>query len=233
MNSAIDNPVETAAFDGPCPVCRSTEIASFQTVDQLRYATCRGCRAVFLDPVQRLDPARELERYRLHQNEVDDPAYRGFLRRLADPLLERLTPNREGLDYGCGPGPALAAMLREAGHCMEVYDPFFMPDPAVLERTYDFITCTEVIEHFHRPAEEFVRLDRLLRPGGWLGIMTSFLAADARFATWHYRRDPTHVVFYREETFRYLADRFAWQCEFPAANVALLRKNAPRIANEG
>mgnify|MGYP006188182119 CR=1 FL=1 len=28
-------------------------------------------------------------------------------------LLARLAPRSSGLDYGCGPGPALAAMLRE------------------------------------------------------------------------------------------------------------------------
>ena len=39
---------------------------------------------------------------------------------------------------------------------------------------------------------------RLVRPGGWLAVMTCFQTDDARFAGWHYRKDPTHVVFYRE-----------------------------------
>ena len=33
-----------------------------------------------------------------------------------EPLLARLGPASHGLDYGCGPGPALATMLREEGH---------------------------------------------------------------------------------------------------------------------
>ena len=41
--------------------------------------------------------------------------------------------------------------------------------------------------------------------------MTCFQNADDRFATWHYRRDPTHVVFYREETFAWLAAHFGWE----------------------
>ena len=90
--------------------------------------------------------------------------------------------------------------------------------------TYDFVTCTEVAEHFHRPADEFDRLERLLRPGGWLAVMTSFQTDDARFAGWHYRRDPTHVVFYRAETFRTIAARHGWDCEIPAKDVALMRK---------
>ncbi|MBN2536972.1 methyltransferase domain-containing protein, partial [candidate division WOR-3 bacterium] len=91
---------------------------------------------------------------------------------------------------------------------------------------YDFITCCETAEHFHRPADEFERLDRLLLPGGRLGVMTRFLADDVRFADWAYRRDPTHVVFYREATFRCLAARLGWECEFPGPDVALLRKGA-------
>ena len=35
--------------------------------------------------------------------------------------------------------------------------------------------------------------------------MTRFLADDAGFAGWRYRRDATHVVFYKETTFRNIA----------------------------
>lgn len=188
------------------------------------YWRCRQCEATFLDPSQLPDQSAELEQYRLHRNEVDDPDYRRFLAQLATPLLARLTPGLSGLDYGCGPGPALAAMLTEAGHRMSVYDPHFFDEPALLGTQYDFITCTEVAEHFHRPLEEFARLDRMLKPGGWLAVMTMFQTDDAAFAGWHYRRDPTHVVFYREATFRVIARRHRWTCEFPAKNVVLLRK---------
>jgi len=136
-------------------------------------------------------------------------------------------PTAQGLDYGCGPGPALAMMLREAGHPMQAWDPFFAPDPDALVRRYDFVTCTEVVEHFHSPAAEFARLDALLRPGGWLGITTCLQTEDARFAAWHYRRDPTHVVFYRAVTFEVIAARFGWRCELPEKDVVLMHKPAP------
>jgi hypothetical protein len=188
------------------------------------YWRCGTCEARFLDPGQRLSPQEEVARYRQHENDVDDPRYRQFLSKLAEPLLERLEPGLCGLDYGCGPGPALAAMLREAGHDMALYDPFFHPDPSALERRYDFIACTETAEHFHHPAEEFDRLDRLLRRGGWLGLMTCFQTDDARFADWHYRRDPTHVVFYREATMHTIAAMRGWTCECPVKDVALMHK---------
>jgi len=191
-------------------------------VDERDYWRCRACQVTFLDPGQRPDPAVERAEYLLHQNDAGQAGYRRFLGRLALPLLARLAPNSRGLDYGCGPGPVLAALLREAGHEMALYDPLFADDRAVLAQTYDFITCTEVAEHFHDPAREFRRLGDLLKPGGVLAVMTSFQTEDARFADWHYRRDPTHVIFYREASFRDLARRQGWRCEIPCQNVVLL-----------
>jgi len=44
-----------------------------------------------------------------------DPRYRRFLARLAEPLIAHLPKGARGLDFGCGPGPTLSLMLREAG----------------------------------------------------------------------------------------------------------------------
>lgn len=213
-----------ASAAAPCPVCRSNTVEPLVSVDDRDYWRCTSCKASFLDPRQL--PSREAEyaHYLQHRNEVGDPAYRRFLSRLADPLLARLSPAARGLDYGCGPGPALAAMLEEAGHTVALYDPFFRPDPAPLGATYAFVTCTETAEHFHRPAEELERLMGLVEPGGLLAIMTCFQTDDARFRDWHYRKDPTHVVFYREETLRHVADTAGLDCEVPAKDVALLRR---------
>lgn len=212
-----------------CPVCEAQTARFFLTLGARDYWCCESCAATFLDPAQLPDRHRELAHYRLHRNEPGDAGYRQFQARLAVPLLERLTPASQGLDYGCGPGPVLAAMLREAGHEVALFDPFFRSDRDVLTRSYDFITCTEVIEHFHRPAEEFRKLDALLKPDGWLALMTELQTEATRFADWYYPRDPTHVVFYREATLRYLATRHGWQYEIPGRNVALLRKSAKPV----
>lgn len=213
------------AADGErrCPVCRLEDLRPLLTVDGREYRRCERCQATLLHPRHHLAAPAERAVYEQHRNDPGDPGYRRFLERLAAPLLGRLAPGRHGLDYGCGPGPALAAMLREAGHEVALYDPFFRPDRTVLDAAYDFVTCTEVAEHFRRPAEEFDRLGRLLRPGGWLAVMTCFQTDDARFAGWHYRRDPTHVTFYREATFRRLAADRGWACDIAAKDVALLQ----------
>jgi len=209
-----------------CPLCGDTRARLFTTVARRVYYRCPTCALRFLDPARHPDRATEEAEYRLHRNDPDDAGYRGFLSRLADPLLAMLPAGASGLDYGCGPGPALAAMLREAGHRVALYDPVFAPDTRVLEAIYDFVTCTETAEHFHDPAREFARLDALLRPGGVLALMTQFQTDDARFANWHYRRDPTHVVFYREETMRWIAAQCGWDCTIAGPGVALMRKGA-------
>ena len=206
-----------------CPVCRAPAPQPFMDVGPQRYWKCETCDARFLDPAQHPAPDAERAHYLTHENDPADPRYRNFLSKLATPLLARVAPRSSGLDYGCGPGPALAAMLREAGHDMALYDPFFHADENALARTYDFIACTETAEHFHRPADEFDRLDTLLRPGGWLALMTAFRPEDNAFANWHYRKDPTHVVFYNETTLRTVADIRGWTCEFPCPDVALMR----------
>ena len=207
-----------------CPICRAPRPRVLLEVDGKVYWRCEICAATFLDPGRRPDPATERAHYDHHQNYVDDPRYRAFLSKLARPLIAKLTPGMSGLDYGCGPGPALAAMLEEAGLSMALYDPFFQDNATALQRSYDVITLSEVAEHLHDPAGEFERLDHMLKPGGWLGVMTCFQTDDACFADWHYRRDPTHVVFYRASTFGVIAERRGWRCEIPAKDVALMFK---------
>lgn len=207
-----------------CPVCRTAQAQHFLQIDGRDYWRCMGCAARFLDPRQHPSPEQESSEYEKHRNDTADARYRRFLNRLAEPLLERLQRRSQGLDYGCGPGPVLAEMLREHSHQVALYDPFFQPEPGSLRRRYDFITCTETAEHFHRPAEEFDRLGALLRPGGWLALMTCFQTDDCRFAGWHYRRDPTHVVFYREDTLRHIAAERGWSCIIPTKDVALMRR---------
>ncbi len=172
-------------------------------------------------------PSHEAQRRKFEQHENDplDARYRAFLNRLAAPLIAVLAPKQVGLDFGCGPGPALADMLVGAGHTMHVFDPIFFPDATVLDQHFDFITCTEVAEHFHQPHAEFTRLVGLLKPNGLLALMTTFQTDDHRFADWHYRRDPTHVVFYRQETFHVIAAKFGLACEIPCQNVVFLRKS--------
>lgn len=193
-------------------------------VGKIRYWRCPHCMATFADRLHLPGATDERNRYVLHDNDPDDPGYRRFLSKAAEPLKDRLPPGQKGLDFGCGPDSAMSSLMAADGHEMSLYDPFFFPDPNALTVVYDFITCTEVVEHFHRPKAEFDRLDGLLRSGGHIAIMTCFQTDDDQFANWHYRRDFTHVVFYRERTFRIIAAQRGWRCEIPVKDVVLMQK---------
>ena len=160
-----------------------------------------------VDPDSHLSPEQERAEYDLHENDPGDERYRSFLGRLAKPLLERLEPGMHGLDYGCGPGSTLSVMLTGRGMVVDDYDPIYATDIRLLQRRYDFVTSTEVVEHFCQPAVAWRQLASLVRPGGWLGIMTLLAPGDAEsFSQWWYKNDPTHVSFYTANTFAWLAD---------------------------
>ena len=56
---------------------------------------------------------------------------------------------------------------------------------------------------------------------GFLGVMTTFLSDEKDFGQWYYRKDPTHVAFYRPETFEVIASMMDWTYEIPEKDVNL------------
>jgi len=206
-----------------CPLCDSQATEAFHEDKRRPYLRCSRCYLVFVPSTYYLERAAERAEYDLHRNAVGDPRYRAFLSRLALPLMARLAPGSSGLDFGCGPGPALAAMLREAGHEVRLYDSFYQPERSVLDLQYEFICATEVVEHLHQPGAELTRLWSLLKPGGVLGIMTKLVRDREAFAGWHYKNDPTHVCFFSEQTWHWWAGEWGARLEIIGADVILLQ----------
>lgn len=206
-----------------CPLCAGAPRA-FLSADGRDYLRCKTCDLTFLPAVQHAEPARERERYEKHNNSSSDPGYRGFLDRLLIPLCAQLKPGAIGLDYGCGPGPAASVMMAERGFPTDNYDIFFFDDEAVLSGKYDFVVCTEVLEHLRRPSDDLAKIDAMLKLGGVLGVMTGVLEDDSTFVDWWYRNDFTHICFYRPETLSWIARRFGWELSRPSRDAALFRK---------
>lgn len=207
-----------------CPLCRGDQIDPFYEDDNRIYLSCLNCRLVFVPKCYWLSAENEKAIYDLHDNDPNDPRYRRFLSRLTVPLSEKLGPNQKGLDFGCGPGPTLSIMLAEQGQQMDVYDPIYHDDPGVFAKNYDFICASEVVEHLHDPEKEFIALFSMLKQGGWMGIMTKLVKDRHAFRQWHYIRDLTHICFYRQHTFEYLAQRFNADLSIVANDVILLNR---------
>ncbi|WP_429139232.1 class I SAM-dependent methyltransferase [Aeromonas allosaccharophila] len=209
-----------------CPLCASAQAYSLPVAGK-RYHRCLACELVWLDEADHLDEAAEKAVYDGHDNRVDDPRYRTFLMRAFGEVLSRVAIPASGLDFGCGPGPALVAMGREAGYQMAGYDKFFANFPELLTRQYDFITSTEVIEHIAEPRAALEQLWACLKPGGVLVLQTQRVLSDERFKNWRYRHDPTHIVFFAEASFQVLATNWQAELSFPHADVAVLQKGTP------
>jgi hypothetical protein len=148
----------------------------------------------------------EKARYEEHNNDADDPGYRQFLERITEPIKEHFQIGASGLDFGCGPTTLLADILKKDGFEMEVFDVFYETDISVLDKKYDFIVSTEVVEHLSNPLREFKRLFSMLESDGVLAVMTRLHDDSIDFKTWHYKNDRTHIGFYSIETFDWLAN---------------------------
>ena len=207
-----------------CPLCQNGESGHYHKDRQRDYRQCVTCQLVFVTAQYQLSEADEKAVYDDHQNSPIYMGYRQFLARLADPLIERLPAQSQGLDFGCGPGPTLSVMMEEAGHRVALFDLYYANKPEVLERQYDFITATEVIEHLASPGVELARLWSLLKPKGYLGIMTKQVKDKEAFANWHYKSDATHISFFSRETFDYLGVLWGSAPLFIGADVIIFQK---------
>lgn len=215
--------MEVPVSDVSCPLCSSQEILDFHKDRSREYLRCDICRLIFVPREYHLAPSDEKAEYDLHENSPDDPGYRKFLGRLFEPMNDRIAAGSDGLDFGCGPGPTLSVMFEEAGHRVSIYDPLYSPDETPLDRQYDFVTASEVVEHFRIPADDLQRLWSCVKPGGLLGIMTKQALDQASFANWHYKNDPTHISFFSCETFRWLTAKWNAELASVGSDVILIQ----------
>ena len=117
--------------------------------------------------------------------------------------------------------------MERRGFPMRSWDPNFADDPTALADVYDFVTCSETIEHIAEPRPALERFGRLLRPGGVLGVMTQLRDATRPFESWWYRRDPTHVSLYSADTMRWIAADVGWRLDLPGNGVAIFTLPGP------
>ncbi|MBN7821841.1 methyltransferase domain-containing protein [Bowmanella sp. Y26] len=207
----------------PCPLCCHQLVSHYHADKKRDYWQCNCCQLVFVNEAQRLLPDAEKAIYDLHQNSHTDEGYLRFLSRFAEPLKQRLKQGAKGLDYGCGPAPVLANMLSESGFPTIGYDPFYLP--AAPTGTFDFICCTEAIEHFYQPGEVLKLWLTLMAPQATLGIMTKRVINKERFANWHYKNDQTHVCFFSEATFTWIAQQYSLRLEIAGPDVVFLYRD--------
>ena len=116
-------------------------------------------------------------------------------------------------------------MLSKIGFKIDLYDPYFHPDKIKLKAKYDFVLMIEAIEHFYDPLQEFEYINNHLNCSAAIGVMTSLFDSKINFNDWYYRKDPTHVAFYSQNTFNWIKKKFEFKkITFYLKNVVWLIK---------
>lgn len=188
------------------------------------FVLCGHCDLITKDPASHLDWAQQKARYDQHQNQESDAGYVKFLSQLTEPLL-KLAVEKELriLDWGSGPVPVLSRLLKQKGISVEIYDPLYQP--ILPTGVFSAITCSEVIEHFQDPNPAILEIQKYLQTDGVFAGLTSFHQGKKHFQTWWYPRDPTHVVFYSEKTFRWIGGHLNWSVVELNNPVFIFRKD--------
>lgn len=188
-----------------CPLCHDDKVFSYQNIKR-RYLKCSYCHLIFVHPEDLISLEDEKKRYEVHENDVLSQGYKDFLYNIIDPVKRDVTSHMTGLDYGSGPYPMMEKLLRKEGIYVDSYDPFFNSN--LPKAKYDFIILCEVIEHFHRPHNDLVRIKSLLKDNGLLFIQTSLTDNIEDFKSWYYKNDITHTSFFSMNTLNKLASLY-------------------------
>lgn len=197
--------------DQECPICSYISSAKiYSNATSQDYWFCTNCYLIWLDASYFLNAENESARYQLHNNSINESGYVNFLENAIRPTLPFISTKNIGLDFGCGPSPVLAQILKQKNIPCYYYDPFFFPDMPEIN-TFDFIFATECFEHFYHPKKTIDKIISLLSQNGILTIMTEMWLDKSHFSNWYYTKDPTHVCFFHQKTFDFLAQLYHLQ----------------------
>lgn len=203
-----------------CIICGET------TQYEKDYYFCNNCQFVFKNNKLVLSSTDEKQRYMLHNNTIEDTKYLEYFKEFVNKIDPYLS-GKIGLDYGSGLGKVLEYVMETFfDYSIDSYDKYFHNN-VILKTGYDFVVCTEVIEHILNPIKFIKEIDEYLNSGCELVFMTKFRNMSREsFYDWWYIRDVTHIGFYNITTFEYLASKFNYSIIFTDNDsIVVLRKN--------
>ena len=210
-----------------CKICNTSVTSILDERNGWEFFHCKECEFIFKNPNNYVNSDKELSQYQNHNNTIESRGYvemfEKFMSATFEPYLDDIT---NVLEFGSGPGPVLAELLRRKNLNVDIYDKYFSPKEVYEGKEYDMITSTEVLEHIDAPREIFNFFAKHLKKGGYLSIMTQFHKNEEEdFKKWWYKNDPTHICFFRPHTFEILAKMSGFEVvKHDGVKSVLLRK---------
>jgi 2-polyprenyl-3-methyl-5-hydroxy-6-metoxy-1,4-benzoquinol methylase len=224
-----------------CPICGQTGAREWLCApdrlhgrpDEYTLARCEACSLVWL-----INPPRPEE---MHLHYTD--AYHRLISSAGDPAkrwkerkanLAQFRQSGALLDLGCSSGSFLSSMRDESwklygvemsAECAKAAEirtgaEVFVGDVLAapfLPKSFDIITCFDVLEHLYKPREVMEKVAAWLKPDGIFYVQVPNIdSAEARvFRTyWHGLELPRHLFHYSPPSLRHLAKvsglREAW-----------------------
>lgn len=182
-----------------CKICKKPTI-NIQ-IGKNFYESCATCG--FLAKLNYLSEEKELARYLLHDNDLNEgylKYQKAFLAEIGNFLGNKV------LDFGCGESHLLASLIGS-----DYYDKYFYPNLNIYNNIYDTIIMEEVIEHLKDPILELEKLNQILIEGGKIIVRTQLLKPEINLNNWWYLRDQTHISFYQLKTFEVICELFNYK----------------------
>ncbi len=191
-----------------CEICSSTTNKIKDIKNSILYYHCDCCQFISKSPDNFIEFHEERSIYNYHNNSIEDEKYVDMFRNFINKSVTPYVCSGKLLDYGSGPEPVLVQLLnKEYNFDTEYYDLHYSPEKVYINKKYDAIVSTEVLEHIKNPMETFKLIYELLENGGIFAFMTLYHYNDYdRFIKWWYRRDKTHISFYNDVTLEKIAN---------------------------
>ncbi|MEN8147732.1 MAG: class I SAM-dependent methyltransferase [Campylobacterota bacterium] len=199
-----------------CKICNEPVTAFYDDYMTCQTYHCKACEFIFKDEEAVISLDKERKVYQQHNNTEENLGYvamfQDFIDKTIIPYKDQI---QTALDFGSGPNPVLAKILKRNGFETDHYDKFFSPEKVYEEKSYDLITSTEVMEHISDVQSVMTLFAQHLNTGGFLALMTQFHPDDQEaYLNWWYRRDPTHIVFFRPKSFALLAQQHGFTLRY-------------------
>jgi hypothetical protein len=194
-----------------CPLCDCHHPSLILKADLREYWLCPKCFLIFVPSQFFISKKEEVNRYLEHDNNLQNKGYVEMFQKKINTIKEVCPKVKIVLDYGCGYAPVLKTLFERQGYDASIYDPNFFPEEKPNQK-YDLIISTETFEHIKKPREDLVHLIQKISTNGYLAVMTRFYPIKKNnlclnsFGKWYYKRDPTHIAFYSQKTFSWMAD---------------------------